>query len=399
MVILNSRLIDQNGSDHKSDSIQDTVSPGSFHVDSALPPKEYAMQIKVQLSDNLKTKPDENNLGFGTVFTDHMFVMDYSSEQGWHAARIEPYGPIVMDPATMVLHYGQGIFEGLKAYRTEENRIQLFRPLDNFNRMNYSARKLCMPEIDTQFVLQALKELLQVEKAWVPSPSGTSLYIRPTMIATDPYLGVRASFNYRFFIILSPVGAYYPEGFNPIKILVTRDHVRAVRGGVGDTKTMGNYAASLLAGQKANDAGYTQVLWLDGVEQKYVEEVGSMNIFFVIDDELITPALNGSILPGVTRNSVLELANQWGLKVAERTISIDDVMAAHETGKLTEVFGSGTAAVISPVGELKYEDQVIAIGDGNVGPVAQKCFDAIMDIQYGRTVDHMGWIETAVTSA
>lgn len=357
------------------------------------------MQIKVQLSDTPKDKPDENNLGFGSTFTDHMFVMDYSSDQGWHDARIEPYGPFVMDPATMVLHYGQGIFEGLKAYRTEANKIQLFRAMDNFKRMNYSARKLCMPEIDTHFVLQALKELLQVEKAWVPSPSGTSLYIRPTMIATDPYLGVRASFSYKFYIILSPVGAYYPEGFNPIKILVTRDHVRAVRGGVGDTKTMGNYAASLLAGQKANDAGYTQVLWLDGVEQKYVEEVGSMNIFFVIDDELITPALNGSILPGVTRNSVLELANQWGLKAAERTISIDDVMAAHKSGKLTEVFGSGTAAVISPVGELKYEDQVIAIGDGQVGPVAQKFFNAIMDIQYGRTGDHMDWIETAVESA
>ena len=358
------------------------------------------MQIKVQLSDNLKPKTDENNLGFGTTFTDHMFVMDYAPDQGgWHQARIAPYAPFVMDPATMVLHYGQGIFEGLKAYRTEENKIQLFRPLDNFKRMNYSARQLCMPEIDEHFMIQALKELLLVEKAWVPSAAGTSLYIRPTMIATDPYLGVRASFHYRFFIILSPVGAYYPEGFNPIKILVTRDHVRAVRGGVGDTKTMGNYAASLLAGQKANDAGYTQVLWLDGVEQKYVEEVGSMNIFFVINDELVTPELNGSILPGITRNSVLALAEQWGLKATERTISIDEVIAAHKTEKLTEVFGSGTAAVISPVGELKYEDQVIAIGDGQVGPVAHKFFDAIMDVQYGRADDPMEWIETAVESA
>lgn len=354
------------------------------------------MQIKVQLNDNLKPKPDESKLGFGTHFTDHMFLMDYSADLGWRQPRIEPYGPFIMDPATMVLHYGQGIFEGLKAYHTDKGEVQLFRPRDNFKRMNYSARKLCMPEIDTEVVMQGLKELLRIEKAWVPSLAGTSLYIRPTMIATDPFLGVRASNTYRFFIILSPVGAYYAEGFNPIKILVTREHVRAVRGGVGDTKTMGNYAASLLAGQKAHDAGYTQVLWLDGVEQKYVEEVGAMNIFFVIDNELITPALNGSILPGITRDSVLSLAKQWDIKASERQISIDDVIAAHKAGRLSEVFGSGTAAVISPVGELKYEEQVIAIGDGNVGPLAQKFFDALMDIQYSRTDDAMGWIEPAL---
>jgi branched-chain amino acid aminotransferase len=213
------------------------------------------------------------------------------------------------------------------------------------------------------------------------------------MIATDPYLGVRASFTYRFFIILSPVGAYYAEGFNPVKILVTRDHVRAVRGGVGDTKTMGNYAASLLAGQKAHDAGFTQVLWLDGVEQKYVEEVGSMNIFFVIDNQLITPALNGSILPGITRDSVLKLARQWKLPAVERKITIDEVMAAHEAGTLNEIFGSGTAAVISPVGQLKYEDRVIVVREGKVGPLAQKFYDAITDIQYGRSDDPMGWVE------
>ena len=351
------------------------------------------MQLTVQKTSRPKAKPDQNNLSFGTQFTDHMFNMDYNPDKGWYDPRIEPYAPIVLDPATMVLHYGQGIFEGLKAYRTKDERILLFRPMENMKRMNYSARKLCMPEFDGNFVLGALKELVTLEKEWVPGAEGTSLYIRPTMIATDPFLGVRASHTYRFFIILSPVGAYYPEGFNPVKILVTREHVRAVRGGVGDTKTMGNYAASLLAGEKAHEEGYTQVLWLDGVEQKYVEEVGSMNIFFVIDNQLITPELNGSILPGITRNSVLQMAEQWGLKPVERKISIDEVMEAHQSGRLNEIFGSGTAAVISPVGELKFEDHVIQVGGGTVGPIAQRLFDAIVDIQYGRADDPLGWVE------
>jgi len=351
------------------------------------------MSITTTTSNALKPKPDENNLGFGTLFTDHMFNMDYNLEQGWHNPRVEPYAPFVLEPATMILHYGQGIFEGLKAYRTKDGNIQLFRPRDNFKRFNYSARKLCIPELDESLALEGLKALLKVEKDWVPSAPGTSLYIRPTIIATDPFLGVRASHTYRFFIILSPVGAYYPEGFNPVKILVTREHVRAVRGGVGDTKTMGNYAASLLAGEKAHHAGYTQVLWLDGVEQKYVEEVGSMNIMFVINDELVTPKLNGSILPGITRDSVLALAKSWGMKTSERLISIDEVFEAHQSGALTEIFGSGTAAVISPVGELKYEDKVITVGQGSAGPVAQRLFDTIMDIQYGRTEDPFGWIE------
>jgi branched-chain amino acid aminotransferase len=238
-----------------------------------------------------------------------------------------------------------------------------------------------------------MKELLRIERDWVPSAAGTSLYIRPAIIATDPYLGVRASYTYRFFIILSPVGAYYAEGFNPIKILVTREHVRAVRGGVGDTKTMGNYAASLLAGKKAQDAGYTQVLWLDGVEQKYVEEVGSMNIFFVIGDELVTPELSGSILPGITRDSVLELARRSEMNVSERKVGIDELLDAHNANRLKEIFGSGTAAVISPVGEIKYEANVLKIGDGGVGPVAQRFFDTIMDIQYSRVEDSMGWVE------
>ncbi len=355
--------------------------------------EEMSMQLTVTRRDQLKSKPDENKLGFGTLFTDHMFNMDYAPDKGWHNARIEPNAPFVLDPATMIFHYGQGIFEGLKAYRTADGHIQMFRPQANLKRMNHSAGKLCIPKIDEAFALEALKELLRVEQAWVPSAPGTSLYIRPTVIATDPYLGVRASHTYRFYIILSPVGAYYPEGFNPVKIMVTREHVRAVRGGIGDTKTMANYAASLLAGEKAHEAGYTQVLWLDGVEQKYVEEVGSMNILFVIDGELVTPMLNGSILPGVTRDSVLALAKSWGMPVSERRISIDEVFEAHSAGRLSEIFGSGTAAVVSPVGELKYEDRAITIGGGKVGPVAQRLFDTISDIQYGRAEDTLGWIE------
>ena len=351
------------------------------------------MDITITKAASLKPKPDDTNLGFGTLFTDHMFNMDYHPDRGWHNPRIEPYGPIVMDPSTMVLHYGQGVFEGLKAYRTAAGGIQLFRPRENMKRLNNSCRLLCIPEFDEGFMLKALKDLLQVERDWVPAAPETSLYIRPTILAMDPFLGVRASHTYRFFIILSPVGAYYAEGFNPIKIMVTKEHVRAVRGGVGEAKTLGNYAASLLAGDKAQQAGYTQVLWLDGVEQKYIEEVGSMNIFFIIGDELITPSLNGSILPGITRDSVLALAANWGMRVSEKQITIDDVLAAHGAGRLQEIFGSGTAAVISPVGELCYGEKFLQIGEGRVGPVAQKLFDAITAVQYGKSDDPMGWIE------
>ncbi|MCF8067032.1 MAG: branched-chain amino acid aminotransferase [Desulfobacterales bacterium] len=350
------------------------------------------MELAITKSDNLKPKPNDADLGFGSIFTDHMFNMDYSLEKGWHNPRIEPYGDIALDPATMVLHYGQSIFEGLKAFRTESGNIQSFRPQENFKRLNSSARALCIPEVDENFVLDALKELISLEKDWVPGTTGTSLYIRPTIIATDPFLGVRASHTYRYFVILSPVGAYYAEGFNPVKIWVTREHVRAVRGGIGCFKTAGNYAASLFAGEKAHALGYTQVLWLDGVEQEYIEEVGSMNIFFVIDDELITPMLSGSILSGITRNSVMQMAGSWGIKITERKISINEVMDAHASGKLQEVFGSGTAAVISPVGELKYGDKIINVGDGKVGPLANRLFTEITDIQYGRSEGPEGWI-------
>jgi branched-chain amino acid aminotransferase len=354
---------------------------------------EEAMQVSITRSEKLKSKPDDASLSFGTMFTDHMFNMDYDQKNGWHNPRIEPYTSIQMDPATMFLHYGQGVFEGLKAYRTESDQIQLFRPRENIRRLNRSCRRMCIPEVDENFALDALKQLIAMEKDWVPGAPETSLYIRPTIIAMDPFLGVRASHTYRYFIILSPVGAYYPEGFNPVKILVTSEYVRAVRGGIGEAKTPGNYAASLLAGEQAHEAGYTQVLWLDGVEQKYIEEVGSMNIFFVIDDEIITPELNGSILPGITRKSVIELAKHWNEKVSERKISIDELMQAHAARRLKEVFGAGTAAVISPVGQIQYKDRIITINDNQTGPIAQKYYKTITDIQYGKADDPMGWIE------
>ena len=354
------------------------------------------MKLSITLAKTLKPKPDETHLGFGTKFTDHMFNMDYAPDKGWHNPRIEPYGSFAMDPATMVLHYGQGVFEGLKAYRTASGRIQLFRPQDNFRRMNRSNDILCIPRFDENLALDALKELVRIEKDWVPQVPETSLYIRPTIFACDPFLGVRASHTYRFFIILCPVGAYYPEGFNPVKILVEKEHVRAVPGGTGEAKTLGNYAASLLAGQKAHEAGFTQVLWLDGVERKYIEEVGSMNIFFVLDGEVITPALQGSILPGITRETVLQLGRMWGLKVTERRISIDELLKANQTGKLQEVFGSGTAAVISPVGQIAYANQTVTVGTGQVGPLAKRFFTAITDIQYGRAADPKGWIVPVV---
>ncbi len=349
------------------------------------------MDITITKSETLKDHPEGSALGFGTHFTDHMFNMDYNPEDGWHNPRIEPYAPLQMDPSTMVLHYGQAIFEGLKAYRTESGETMLFRPKDNLSRFNRSGNMLCMPEIDEDLMLKGLMELLKIEKDWVPSEPGTSLYIRPTIIATDPYIGLRSSNTYRFFIILSPVGAYYPEGFDPVKIWVTKDYVRAVRGGVGTAKTAGNYAASLYATELAQKDGYTQVLWLDGVELKYIEEVGSMNIFFMIGDELITPELNRSILSGVTRDSVLQLAKHWGIKTVERKISIDEVYEAHAQGTLKEIFGSGTAAVVSPVGMIKFDNNEIEISEGAVGPLAAKLFDELMNIQYGKADDPFGW--------
>ncbi|WP_022664983.1 branched-chain amino acid aminotransferase [Desulfospira joergensenii] len=351
------------------------------------------MKIKVTRTPETGTRPKDEDLGFGTVFTDHMFVMDYDMEKGWHDPRIEPFSEFSLSPAAMVFHYGQAIFEGLKAYKTPEGKIQLFRARDNYKRMNRSARGLCIPELDIDFAMEAMKELIRLEEKWIPETLGTSLYVRPFIIATDPFLGVRSSFTFKFFIILSPVGAYYAEGFNPVKIWVSKSHVRAVRGGVGEFKTAGNYAASLFAGEMAKKEGYAQVMWLDALEQKYIEEVGAMNIFFMIDDTLVTPNLTGSILPGITRYSVIDLARKWGIKVKESKIGIDEVFSAHEQGRLKEVFGSGTAAVISPVGEIRYGDRMIHIGDGTPGETAMKFYDALTAIQYGRAEDTESWIE------
>ncbi|MBE5804520.1 MAG: branched-chain amino acid aminotransferase [Clostridiales bacterium] len=350
-------------------------------------------EIKVTLSTALKQKPqDESQLGFGRIFTDHMFLMNYEKGKGWYDPRIVPYGDFSMDPASMVLHYGQAIFEGTKAYRRADGEIQLFRPQANMARMSSSAQRMCMPALDEEMALEGLKKLIEVEKDWVPHQAGTSLYIRPTMISLDVQLGVHASNTYLFYIILSPVGAYYKEGLKPVGIYVEDSYVRAVRGGVGFTKCAGNYAASILAGEVAATKGYAQVLWLDGVEQRYIEEVGAMNMMFAYGKKIVTPALNGSILPGITRNSVLTLATQLGYEVEEKKLAIDEVFADIKSGKCTEAFGTGTAAVISPVGELCWKDEKLTVGDGNIGPVAQKLYDTLTGIQTGKLADENNWI-------
>lgn len=351
------------------------------------------MEIRIEAAtpQERKAKPDENALGFGRFFTDHMFVMTYREGQGWHDATIQKYQDFSLDPAAMVLHYGQAIFEGLKAYRGRDGQIYIFRPAANLERMNRSAARMCMPLFPPEMVFAGLQQLLRLEREWIPGAPGASLYIRPTMIATEAGLGVRPAKEYKFFIIMCPVGAYYPEGFNPIKIFVTDKYVRAVRGGVGDVKTAGNYGSSIMAAVEAHAAGFTQVLWLDAIERRYIEEVGTMNIFFRIADEVITPPLAGSILPGITRDSVLHLCRDWGLKVTERQIAIDEVMAASENGTLQEVFGAGTAAIISPVGSLHYRGQDCTINGGQTGALSQRLFDAIQAIQYGAAPDPHQW--------
>ena len=351
------------------------------------------MEITIKKAETLKPIIETDKLGFGQHFTDHMFNMDYNPQSGWHNSRIEPYAPIISDPAMMVFHYAQAVFEGLKAFYGKDGDILLFRPKDNFKRLNDSCRALCIPEIDEEFALKALKQLIEIEKNKIPNAEGTALYIRPTIIATDSFLGVKPSSTYRYFIILSPVGAYYAAGFNPVKIWITKNHVRAIRGGIGCYKAGANYAASLYAGKEAMEKGYAQVLWLDGVELKYIEEVGSMNIFFLIDNELVTPELHGSILPGITRKSIIHLAKEWGIKVSERKISVNELIESYEAGKLKEVFGTGTAAVISPVGEIGYGDKVLNINNGKVGELTGKFYKQLTDIQYGRAQGPEGWIE------
>ena len=350
------------------------------------------LDIKFIKNENPKPIPrPEDPLVFGTIFTDHMFAMDYTEGKGWHDPRIEPYAPISLDPSAMVFHYGQEMFEGLKAYKTEDGRILMFRPDKNIERANNSNRRLMIPEIPADDFLQAMKELVRIDQAWIPTKEGTSLYIRPFVIATDPFLGVRPSHTYKFIIILSPVGAYYPEGLDPVKIWIEDEYVRAVRGGIGEAKTGGNYVASLAAQMKAHEEGYSQVLWLDGVERRYIEEVGAMNIFFKINGTVVTPQLNGSILPGVTRRTCVELCKSWGLPVEERKVSVEELEEAARTGALEEVWGSGTAGVISPVGHLRYEDEVFQIGDGGIGSLSQKLYDTVTGIQLGKVEDTFGW--------
>ncbi len=342
---------------------------------------------------NRRPKPtDEKNLVFGRVFCDHMFMMDFTRGKGWENPRIVPYHLLEMDPAAMVLHYGQGIFEGLKAYRWQNDKICLFRSDQNWERWNRSCHRMCMPEIDPAVQAQAVEELLKVDRDWVPHSVGSSLYVRPTMIATEPHLGVRPADNYLYFIITGPVAAYYAEGFNPVKIYVSEEYVWTARGGVGEAKTMANYASSLYAAEIAKKKGFTQVLWLDAIERRYIEEVGTSNIFFRIGEELITPPLTGSILPGVTRNSVMQLAGHWGIKVTERQITIDEAIETAKSGEMKEMFATGTAAVISPVGEFSYRDQMYRIADAGVGEWSQKLYDEILGIQYGEKEDIFGWV-------
>jgi branched-chain amino acid aminotransferase len=369
-----------------------------FNQQGVLVMKEHDMQIT--LSTTKKEKPQADQLEFGKQFTDHMFIMDYTQGQGWHDPRIVPYQPLSLEPSAMIFHYGQSVFEGLKAYATPEDEIILFRPEKNFQRLNSSNSRLCIPDVDVDFALKALKTLISVDKDWVPQAEGTSLYIRPFIIATEPYLGVSPSNKYQFIIIMSPVGSYYKEGIHPVKIAVESAFTRAVNGGTGEAKTGGNYASSLKAQEVSEKMGYAQVLWLDGVEKKYIEEVGSMNVFLKINGEIITPALNGSILPGITRDSIIELLKHWGLPVSERRISMEEVHEAHKLGHLEEAFGTGTAAVISPIGEFLWNGEEMLVQSGETGELSRKLYDTLTGVQTGKVADELNWttkVEEKVT--
>lgn len=348
--------------------------------------------IEIQRTPKGKPRPRDAELGFGKVFTDHMFLMDYDLGKGWHSQRIVPYGALNLDPAAAVLHYGQAMFEGLKAYRAVDGRVRLFRPDRHCRRMAEGAGRLCIPSVDPELMKEALLELVRVDQEWVPSSPGTALYIRPTLIATEPFLGVRPSHQYYFFIIMSPVGPYYAEGFKPVPIWVESRLTRAARGGLGGVKAGANYVASLLAAEQAKEKGYTQVLWLDAAEHRYIEEVGTMNLFVVLGDEVVTPPLQGSILAGITRDSVIKLLRDWGQKVSERDVAMEEVLAAERAGTLREIFGTGTAAVISPVGELGWGEGRILIDSGKDGGIAKRLYDTITALQYGQQPDPYGWI-------
>jgi branched-chain amino acid aminotransferase len=353
-------------------------------------------KIKYQLKDNPGKITLPENLGFGLVFTNHMFEMDYDLKNGWHNPVIKPVHNLSLHPATMFIHYGQSIFEGLKAFRTVDDDIVMFRPDEHVKRLNKSAKRMCIPEVDPDFVLNVMKELIAIDKDWVPTKEGESLYIRPFMFGSDPVLGVKPASQYKLIILLSPVGAYYPEGFKPVKILAQNDYVRAVRKGLGECKAPANYAASLFASEEARKRGYTQVLWMDAVEQKYIEEVGTMNIFVRFKDEVATPKLTGSILAGVTRKSVIKLLNDWGEKVNERLISMNEVIDEYHKGNVLGIFGTGTAAVISSVGWLTYKDIDMTINNGQPDDLTLKLFDEITGIHYGRKEDIYNWLTYAV---
>ncbi len=349
------------------------------------------MEIKYIKTQNPKTMPDEDSLGFGKYFTDHMLMMDYTADKGWHDLRIVPFANLSLHPACTALHYGSEIFEGLKAYRRKDGEVQLFRPIENIRRMNNSAERLCLPEIPEDLAMQALTAFVSCEKNWTPHKKGTSLYLRPFMFGNDETLGVHAVKKATFVIIASPVGSYYKEGINPVKIMIESEDVRAVRGGTGYAKCGGNYAASNRAGKKAEDKGYSQVLWLDGVERKYIEEVGAMNVMFKIAGKIVTPKLTGSILPGITRKSCIEVLKKEGYTVEERLLSVDELGEALKNGTLEEAWGCGTAAVVSPIGELCYKDVKYTINGGKIGEVTQKLYDTLTGIQWGEIEDTFGW--------
>ena len=349
------------------------------------------MDISITRVNCPAEKPDSSTLGFGKIFTDHMFIMDYTPDKQWHNARIVPFGRLEIHPASTVLHYGSEIFEGLKAYRRADGSVQMFRPIENIRRMNRSAERMCLPQIPEDLALEVLEKFVSIEQDWTPSAPGTSLYLRPFMFGNDESLGVHAVHNATYIIIASPVGSYYKEGLNPVKIMIESDDVRAVRGGTGEAKCGGNYAASNRAGQRAEEKGYSQVLWLDGVHRKYIEEVGAMNVMFKIAGEVVTPMLSGSILPGITRKSCIEVLKDNGYKVSERLISIDELEEAMENGTLEEAWGCGTAAVVSPIGELCYKGKKYAVNNGEIGKTTQFLYDTLTGIQWGKCEDKYGW--------
>ncbi len=352
------------------------------------------MDIRIEKTTSPKAKPsDESKLGFGKLFSDHMFLMDYEAGKGWFDARIVPFQDLSFSPGCAVFHYGCEIFEGLKAYRTADGTVQLFRPIENVRRMNTSADRICLPQMDEDMMLEAIKAFVEVEKDWVPKTEGTSLYLRPFLLGVDETLGVHTIQKALFIIIASPSGSYYPEGINPVKIMIETEDVRAVRGGTGYAKCGGNYAASTRAGHKAELQGYSQVLWLDGVERKYIEEVGAMNVMFKIDGKVVTPQLLGSVLPGITRKSCIELLRDNGIEVEERQISADEVFTALKEGRLEEAWGTGTAAVVSPIGELSYNGEKYTINNFEIGETTQMLYDTLTGIQWGKIEDTKGWIE------